>query len=63
MDLGVKFNLLRVLSQAGCEVTVFPCDTPADDILAFNPDGIVLSPLRVFSYDAFVNSMAPSGSK
>jgi len=44
MDLGVKFNLLRVLSQAGCEVTVFPCDTPADDILAFNPDGIVLSP-------------------
>jgi carbamoyl-phosphate synthase small subunit len=44
MDFGVKFNLLRVLSQAGCEVTVFPCDTPAADVLAFKPAGVVLSP-------------------
>jgi carbamoyl-phosphate synthase small subunit len=44
LDFGVKFNLLRVLGQAGCEVTVFPCDTPADDVLAFGPEGIVLSP-------------------
>ncbi|HLG69817.1 MAG TPA: glutamine-hydrolyzing carbamoyl-phosphate synthase small subunit [Chloroflexota bacterium] len=44
VDLGVKFNLLRVLSQAGCEVTVFPCDSPAERILEFQPDGIVLSP-------------------
>jgi carbamoyl-phosphate synthase small subunit len=44
VDFGVKFNLLRVLSQAGCEVTVFPCDTPAEDIVAFKSDGIVLSP-------------------
>jgi carbamoyl-phosphate synthase small subunit len=44
LDFGVKFNLLRVLSQAGCEVTVFPCDTPAADILAFRSDGVVLSP-------------------
>jgi len=44
LDFGVKFNLLRVLSQAGCEVTVFQCDTPAADVLAFKPEGIVLSP-------------------
>jgi len=44
MDFGVKFNLLRVLSRAGCEVTVFPCDTRPEDILAFEPEGIVLSP-------------------
>ena len=44
LDFGVKYNLLRVLSQAGCEVTVFPCDTPAADVLAFKPKGIVLSP-------------------
>jgi carbamoyl-phosphate synthase small subunit len=44
MDFGVKFNLLRILSQAGCEVTVFPCDTSARDVLASKPEGIVLSP-------------------
>lgn len=44
LDFGVKFNLLRVLSQAGCEVTVFPCDASAADVLAFNPHGVVLSP-------------------
>jgi carbamoyl-phosphate synthase small subunit len=44
LDFGVKFNLLRVLGKAGCEVTVFPCDTPADDVLASKPEGIVLSP-------------------
>ncbi len=44
LDFGVKFNLLRVLSQAGCEVTVFPCDTPAGDVLSSRPEGVVLSP-------------------
>src|SRR5207245_1969731 len=44
MDFGVKFNLLRVLNQADCEVTVFPCDTPAGDVLAYKPAGIILSP-------------------
>ncbi|MBV9120575.1 MAG: glutamine-hydrolyzing carbamoyl-phosphate synthase small subunit [Chloroflexi bacterium] len=44
LDFGVKYNLLRVLAQAGCEVTVFPCDTSAADILSFKPEGVVLSP-------------------
>jgi carbamoyl-phosphate synthase small subunit len=44
LDFGVKFNLLRVLGQAGCEVTVFPCVTAADEVLASKPEGIVLSP-------------------
>ncbi|HEU0168153.1 MAG TPA: glutamine-hydrolyzing carbamoyl-phosphate synthase small subunit [Chloroflexota bacterium] len=44
LDFGVKFNLLRVLSQAGCEVTVFPATSSAEDVLAFRPEGVVLSP-------------------
>ncbi|MDE3075841.1 MAG: glutamine-hydrolyzing carbamoyl-phosphate synthase small subunit [Chloroflexota bacterium] len=44
LDFGVKYNLLRVLARAGCEVTVYPCDTTADDILAARPEGVVLSP-------------------
>ncbi|MHB8620172.1 MAG: glutamine-hydrolyzing carbamoyl-phosphate synthase small subunit [Chloroflexota bacterium] len=44
LDFGVKFNLLRLLSAAGCEVTVSPCHASVDDILASRPDGIVLSP-------------------
>ncbi|MGH2363246.1 MAG: glutamine-hydrolyzing carbamoyl-phosphate synthase small subunit [Chloroflexota bacterium] len=44
LDFGVKYNLLRVLSQAGCEVTVHPCDSSAADILATRPEGVVLSP-------------------
>ncbi len=44
LDLGLKYNMLRILSQSGCQVTAVPCTTSADDILALNPDGIVLSP-------------------
>ncbi len=44
LDFGVKFNLLRVLSKFGCEVTVYPGATPAADVLATHPEGIVLSP-------------------
>ncbi len=44
LDCGLKFNILRLLSQRGCTVTAVPCDTPAAEILQMNPDGIVLSP-------------------
>ena len=43
MDFGIKYNILRCLIDAGCDVTVVPGDTKAKDILAHNPDGIFLS--------------------
>ncbi len=43
IDFGIKKNILRCLVDAGCRVTVVPADTPAEDILALNPDGIFLS--------------------
>ena len=43
IDYGIKHNILRCLTAAGCRVTVVPCATPANDILALNPDGIFLS--------------------
>jgi len=42
-DFGVKRNILRKLTQAGCKVKVVPASTPADEVLATNPDGIFLS--------------------
>ena len=42
-DLGVKYNILRRLVDAGCGVTVVPSTTPPSDVLALKPDGIVLS--------------------
>ncbi len=42
-DFGIKYNILRHLVSHGCSVTVFPADTPAEDILADDPDGIFLS--------------------
>lgn len=42
-DFGVKRNILRMLSDRGCEVTVVPAETPASDVLAMNPDGVFLS--------------------
>jgi carbamoyl-phosphate synthase small subunit len=44
LDLGVKYNILRVLTRMGCEATAVPCATSADDILAMRPDGVLLSP-------------------
>jgi len=43
VDFGVKHNILRILEGLGCEVTVVPADTSAEQILAVNPDGIFLS--------------------
>ncbi|MEV8471872.1 glutamine-hydrolyzing carbamoyl-phosphate synthase small subunit [Ralstonia sp. UNC404CL21Col] len=42
-DFGVKFNILRMLAERGCRVTVVPAQTSAADVLAHNPDGVFLS--------------------
>ena len=42
-DFGVKRNILRMLAERGCKVTVVPAKTPAAEALALNPDGIFLS--------------------
>ena len=42
-DFGVKQNILRILTQMGCRLTVVPKTTPAKDVLALNPDGVFLS--------------------
>jgi carbamoyl-phosphate synthase small subunit len=42
-DFGVKHNILRMLVDHGCRLTVVPARTPAADVLAMNPDGIFLS--------------------
>ncbi|MBW3505747.1 glutamine-hydrolyzing carbamoyl-phosphate synthase small subunit [Pseudomonas sp. NKUCC02_KPG] len=42
-DYGVKWNILRMLVERGCRVTVVPAQTPASDVLALNPDGVFLS--------------------
>ncbi|MGO8800553.1 MAG: glutamine-hydrolyzing carbamoyl-phosphate synthase small subunit [Roseiarcus sp.] len=43
IDYGVKRNILRLLSDCGCAVTVVPASTSAEDILAMEPDGVFLS--------------------
>jgi carbamoyl-phosphate synthase small subunit len=42
-DYGVKTNILRMLADRGCRLTVVPAQTPAEQVLAMNPDGIFLS--------------------
>ena len=42
-DFGVKRNILRLLSDLDCRMTVVPATTPADEVMALNPDGIFLS--------------------
>lgn len=43
LDCGVKYNILRKLEEAGCQVLVLPAQTPAETILATQPDGVFLS--------------------
>ena len=43
-DWGVKYNILRLLRKRGCEVIVVPAATPAKELLALKPSGILLSP-------------------
>ncbi len=42
-DFGIKRNILRLLVNRGCRVTVVPAKTPASTVLAMNPDGVFLS--------------------
>lgn len=42
-DFGVKSNILRMLAERGCKLTVVPAQTPAKEVLALNPDGVFLS--------------------
>ena len=42
-DFGVKHNILRMLAERGCKLTVVPAQTPAKDVLALSPDGVFLS--------------------
>ncbi len=42
-DFGVKKNILRLLADRGCSLTVVPAQTPASEVLALNPDGVFLS--------------------
>lgn len=43
LDLGAKANIAHSLAERGCEVTVYPCSTTAEEIIASKPDGIMLS--------------------
>ena len=42
-DFGIKKNILRMLVDRGCHITVVPAQTPAEDVFAMNPDGVFLS--------------------
>jgi carbamoyl-phosphate synthase small subunit len=42
-DFGVKRNILRMLAERGCRLTVVPAQTPAAEVLALKPDGVFLS--------------------
>ena len=42
-DFGTKLNILRLLAEQGCEITVVPAQTPAAEVLAMQPDGVFLS--------------------
>ncbi len=42
-DFGVKHNILRMLAERRCKITVVPAKTSAEDVLAMNPDGVFLS--------------------
>ena len=43
MDYGIKENMLREMRRLGADLLVFPCDTPAEEVLSRDPDGIFLS--------------------
>jgi carbamoyl-phosphate synthase small subunit len=43
LDFGMKWNILRCLTEVGCDVTVVPGSAPASEVLALKPDGIFLS--------------------
>jgi carbamoyl-phosphate synthase small subunit len=44
VDMGLKYNIARILTRLGCLVTVVPCTTAVEEVLKLKPDGVVLSP-------------------
>lgn len=59
IDYGVKANILNRLVEVGCDVRVFPCSTPAEEVDEFRPDGLFLSngpadPAAVFGAVPFI---------
>ena len=42
-DFGIKYNILRLLADYGCELSVVPCHFPAEQVLDMQPDGVLLS--------------------
>jgi len=44
IDMGLRYNIARILSRLGCSLTVVPCTASAEEILSLKPDGVVLSP-------------------
>lgn len=42
-DYGIKSNILRMLADRGCELTIVPAETPASEVLAMQPDGVFLA--------------------
>jgi len=44
LDLGLKYNILRILQSRGCQVVAMPAQTSAEEVLAARPHGVVLSP-------------------
>jgi carbamoyl-phosphate synthase small subunit len=42
-DYGIKYNILRMLVGSGCDVTVVPAETSAEDVMSLKPDGVFLS--------------------
>ena len=43
VDCGIKYNIIRLLNRVGCNVTVMPYNSTVEEIMAFHPDGLVLS--------------------
>jgi carbamoyl-phosphate synthase small subunit len=44
VDMGLRYNIARILSRLGCNITVVPCTASVGEILSLKPDGVVLSP-------------------
>jgi carbamoyl-phosphate synthase small subunit len=44
VDMGLKYNIARLLAQRGCQVTVVPCTMPVEEIIGPDTDGVLLSP-------------------
>ncbi|HYW50622.1 MAG TPA: glutamine-hydrolyzing carbamoyl-phosphate synthase small subunit [Gemmatimonadaceae bacterium] len=67
VDFGIKENMLRLFSEAGCKVTVVPATTTAEEILAQKPDGVFLSngpgdPAAIDYAPAMIRGVAQSGT-